>query len=137
MPIYPTNRDPLFSELSLADLIKMQVSRCARLRTVTPMTLFLKSRWRILSKSYSTSVIFQLLSSAGRVNGTTHVRSIPSWYLAPPLQVQAYVHQIDFPYTGASGLFKHFLTGATFERRSPSSTLAPTKARYRLRLSNR
>ncbi len=109
MPIYPTNRDPLFSELSLANLIKTQISKMREIVNSYTDDDFLE-----IPAADFVQVVFDIgnlpplvLSREGQRHNPREINTIllPG---RPPMRVQAYVHQIDFPYTGASGLFKHF-----------------------------
>jgi hypothetical protein len=109
MPIYPTNRDPLFSKHSLADLIKTQVSRMREIANGYTDDAFLE-----IPAADFIQVVFDtgnlpalVLSREGQRHNPREINTVllPR---RPPMRVQAYVHRIDFPYTGASGLFRHF-----------------------------
>jgi hypothetical protein len=109
MPIYPTNRDPLFSEFSLADLIKAQVSRMREIVNSYTDDAFLEiPAADFIQAVFDTGNLPALvLSREGQRHNPREINTVllPG---RPPMRVQAYVHQIDFPYTGASGLFRHF-----------------------------
>jgi hypothetical protein len=108
MAIYPSNHSPLFSDLSLAGLIKAQIGRMEEIVDSYTDDAFLEiPAADFIETAYNIGHLPPLnLSCDGQSHNPREINTVKISG-QPPMRVQAYVFRVDFPYTGASGLFKH------------------------------
>jgi hypothetical protein len=106
MPIHNPRPDPLFAERSLSTLLKDQVHKMENAVDELSDDTFLQNSPSDMIEAISANAYLEPLTLQPPVAHTpTEFRNTIVYALTGP--VDGFVHEIEVPYTGASGLFVH------------------------------
>jgi hypothetical protein len=108
MPIYPNTRAPLFSELRLDILIKNQQAKMDNIVAQYNDDALLEiPAADLIEACYQEAYLEPLvLSDQGVAHNPREINTVAIGGRMV-VGVPAYVYRVDYPYTGASGLFRH------------------------------
>ncbi len=107
MPIFPPQLDPLFSQRSLATLLKNQIGKMGNAIDELGDDAFLQNSPEDLIETISNNAYIQPLELHKDRAVALAPIEIPNVYPTSPVPVVGYRYAIEMPYTGASGLFNH------------------------------
>ncbi len=106
MPIHPPRRDPLFSQRSLATLLKDQVLKMENAIDELSDDLFLQNSPDDLIQAIAANAYLPPLKLGEPIAQTpTEVKDTIVFPLTFP--TDGFIYSVEVPYTGASGLFNH------------------------------
>lgn len=122
MPIYPSTRSPLFFEYNLATLIKNQLGKMENIVAQYNDDALLEiPATDLIEACYHEAYLEPLvLSSQGVAHNPREINTVVIGGRRV-VGVPAYVYRVDYPYTGASGLFRH--KPSTHDLEPPLATL--------------